>query len=262
MITLKRKAIADALINLKTTKPILLPYSKEELIELFFDEVEDETGNNFYKINDIMKKVISKIDFSNVPFDNVNVTNIDFSGSCGVKINPQTIYAKNLSGAKLNGVEFIGNNTVNEIDLFEGVKVSNTNFAGSKGARINPQTIYEKNLSHCLLTDVDFTGFTFDGANLCDTDFTGSKGARINPNLVKNASYTSFNHVELLDLPEEVYNYNRYSLSNYSKLIDAKILYQNQFLGLIKDQLPPIEENPLEVVEASQNKQKRKWFGN
>ena len=65
-----------------------------------------------------------KIDLSNVSFDNVDVELVDFTGTKGVKLNPQKVYDKSLYGAKLNGVEIIGN--------IDGVETHLTDFSGAK----------------------------------------------------------------------------------------------------------------------------------
>jgi len=69
--------------------------------------------------------LLMKINFSNVSFDNVDVRNICFTGLKGVKINPQTVYDKNLCLSKFRGVEFIG--------PFDGVIIEGADFRGSDG---------------------------------------------------------------------------------------------------------------------------------
>lgn len=142
----------------------------------------------------------TKIDYSNVSFDNVDLSTFDFTGMIGVKINPQTIYNKNLTNTILNGVEFIG-----EGDIFKDVKIRWTSFKDSRGAKINPQTICDKDLTGCVLRDVVFYQ-SDDSMNIIDffknvgvefASFEGSKGAIINPQTVKNKD---FYHTQLSDV--------------------------------------------------------------
>jgi hypothetical protein len=57
------------------------------------------------------------------PFDDVCITEADFTGSKGAKINPQTIYEKNLDSTKCADVEFIGS--------FNDVGIEFADFTGS-----------------------------------------------------------------------------------------------------------------------------------
>ena len=146
--------------------------SKESLDRIIFDR----SIYNGKCIFHVLFRLKSRIDFDGVSFDGANISEADFTGSKGVRINPQTLCSKNLSG-KYTDVEFIG--------PFNNVDISSADFTGSKGAKINPQTIYAKDLYSTVCSDVEFTG-SFDGVNLCCTDFTGSKGARINPQTIRN----------------------------------------------------------------------------
>ncbi len=144
----------------KDCMPVKLPFDKELLNKLLFD------GHEAYKkFDDTIKEVLTKIDYSNVSFDVFDAENFDFSNYTGIKINPQTIFCKNLNGAICSGVEFIG--------PFDDVKVFKTNFTGSIGAKINPQTISCRNLSGAICNGVEFIG-SFDGVKTSGTDFTGS----------------------------------------------------------------------------------------
>ena len=162
------------------------------------------------------------IDFTNVSFDDVLVSDIDFTGSKGVKLNIQKIAEKSLKNTKLSGVKIIGLfNDVNVIgtdftgciskiplnpqvvknwDLayaklngikiegsFTGVCVIGTDFTGSTGAVINPQLVAESSLRKARLSGVEVKG-SLDDVVVIYTDFTGSKKARINPQKVKDKS--------------------------------------------------------------------------
>lgn len=110
-------------------------------------------------------ELIKKLDLSNVSFDNVDVKGRDFTGSKGVKINPQTVYNKSLYQTKLTNVELDGS--------FNGVHVEFADFTGSKGAIIDPQTVYDKSLFSTKLKDVKINGI-FEGVNVYKADFTGA----------------------------------------------------------------------------------------
>jgi len=176
-IYIKRQALLSVIQQENVESPILLPFPKEELKELFFD-YNDENLKDYYILTKDLKKIFDKIDFSNIPFDNVEIAGIDFSKMHGVRINPQTIHNKNLSNTTCKGVKFINPNNV---DIFKDVIITETNFTGSIGAKINPQTINKKSLLWSILNGVEFIG-PFDNVFICFADFTGSKNAIIDPN--------------------------------------------------------------------------------
>jgi len=236
MINIIRIVLSELLSEYEVKSPITLPYTGEELKEILFEKSINYNGEEHYVFYDELESVIHKIDLSNVSFDNVYVEEIDFSNLHGVKINPQTIYDKNLYKTILNGVEFVTDDK-NIIDLFDGVDVRCANFTGSKGAKINPQTIKGKNLYSCVLCDVDFTGFSFDGVSIEYTDFEGSKGAKINP-ITTNVSddETDWCNVEFTDLPLDL-DPDFYRGSNYNELLEKKEEYKTLLLDTIKEQL-------------------------
>lgn len=264
MINVRRKAIVETLKYITPDKPILLPYNEEELKELFFDEIIDDNGNKYYKLNELMMAIKAKIDFSNIPFDNVKLSGINLSYTHGIKFNPQTIYQKSLRQTTLCGsIEIIGNDYNNQIDLFDGVDIRRTKFNNAKNVVINPQTISEKYLEENNFSGVKFSGYSFDGVRIYDVDFTGSSGAKINPNKLERISYTDLTDVELLDLPEKEVNYNEVKFSsskNYQELCEEVKKYQEKFTQLVKNQIPHQEEELPKVIEEDLPKQKRKWF--
>ena len=266
MITVKRKAICNVLRNVEVEKPIKLPYTTKEIVELVFDTKEDDDGTKYFVFNQIIFKILSKIDCTNIPMENVVLAHLNLSNVRTLKFNPQHIYQKDLSQTQLNdGIEIIGNDNVNQKDLFQGVKINGTHFNGCKNVKINPQTIFEKELSKTSLQGVDFTGYSFDGCTLWETDFKGAVGAKINPNKVRNFDYVkSLESVELTDLPEEDRNYHTMACSNYQELQNKMVSLQMLFKELIKEQLPEEKEEIKETPEKQPEppKQKKKWFGN
>lgn len=250
MINLKRHAIAEVLSDVKTDRPIVLPFSKEEVIKLLFDKKIDKNGKKYYEINKTMDNVKNKIDFSDVPFDDVKVSSKDFTGTKGVKINPQTIYQKDLSGTILNGVEIIGQNSINKVDIFEGVSLAHTNFKGSSGAHMNPQTIKNKALTGSNLSGIDFTGCSFDGVNIRGANFAGSIGVKINPFLVSEIDDVYLQDVELTDLPTfPSWITIHLEGSNYNELLKEKQKQKQDFYELIKGELPVNQEEEKEIEQ-------------
>ena len=79
MINVKRYAIKQVLEQSIIDKPILLPYTQEEMKELIFDFKKDDSGNEYYVFNNILYNVKSVIDFSNVNFDNVFLVGKDLN---------------------------------------------------------------------------------------------------------------------------------------------------------------------------------------
>lgn len=264
MITIKRTAIWYALRDKTIERPIVLPYSQEEIHALFFDQKVDNEGNIYYELNRIMCNVISKIDCSNISFDNVKLSRLNLSNVHNLRFNPQNIYKKDLSNTTLGkNVEIIGNENLNQKDLFEGVEVKSTNFNYCKNVRINPQTILNKDLSHCCLAGVDFTGFSFVGVQVWDTNFEGCIGAKLDPNKVRNFEHiNSLGDVELTDLPEDDMYAKASGAKNYYDLKQTITDLELEFEKLIKDQLPEEKKEEPVMQPIDPPKQKRKWFGN
>lgn len=145
--------------------------------------------------------LLKKIDFSNIDFTNFNALGFDFNGLYNVKLNPQTLWKKNLMGAKLNGVEFIG--PFDDATLNDMKSNYITDFTGSKGAIIDVSKINRLFDEWVFLNNCIFNGVTFtspfkilDYVNqsgyrrpvaprIIGSDFTGSKGAIIYPNEIE-----------------------------------------------------------------------------
>ena len=144
-----RKILIEELKNLEDGKVVLLPYPSYFLKILLFDD-------NEFDIN--LSSIYYKIDFSNVDFSGIKVRGTIFDGMIGVKINPQTVYEKDLSHGYYDGVEFIG--------PFDNVNVEGSSFRGSQGAIINPQKVYMKNMDDTNCADVIIIG-SFENVS-CD----------------------------------------------------------------------------------------------
>lgn len=255
MINLKRLAIKEILENAIIEKPILLPFNEEEMKELIFDIEKDDQGNIFYVFNSILYTVKTKIDYSNVNFEGVSFENIDLKMTYGIKFNPQKIYKKSLKGTKLSkDSKVIGNEKINQVDLFEGVCIEYTEFNGCQNVIIIPQTVYNKDFSYTKLEGVKING-SFDGVSIWNTSFKDSSGAKLDPKTTKNFEYAvSYENTTLLDLPS---SRGGHSSINYNELISQKKEYAQQIKELIADQLPLHKPEPPAVVDT---KQKRKRF--
>ena len=175
-----RKILVDELSKYEGV-PILLPLEAHILQQLIFDRILPGSSK---KISTSLKDILKKIDFSNVPFNDVDLGLCNFDGLNGVRINPQVVFNKDLSRCRFNGVTFVGS--------FDGVICCDTNFTGSVGAIINPQKIAFKNLRNTKLGGVRFTG-NFDDVIVQNTDFTGSTNAVINLRMVEGANLSGTN---------------------------------------------------------------------
>ena len=142
-----RKILLEELKKLEAGKSVLLPYPSYFLRMLLFNGID-------YDIS--LCSVYHKIDFSNVDFSGIRVSHTIFDGMIGVKINPQTVYEKDLSHGVYDCVEFIG--------PFDNVNVEGASFRGSINAIINPQKVYMKNMDDTNCADVLIIG-SFDGVS-------------------------------------------------------------------------------------------------
>ena len=186
-----RQTIVDELSNYEG-EPIKLDLPGELLEEILFDHIVhyDENKNRTvskyfaYQLdNDYLPcDIIRKIDFTGVSFDDFKCS-INFKGIKGVTINPQKVYEKDLTGAKLDGVTL-------ELDErgFDGVTLCGTSFKGARvkdggPITINPQVLMPRIVSSCVFDGVVFNG-SFDGVYVYGADFTGSMGAWIDPQTI------------------------------------------------------------------------------
>ena len=147
-----RKLIVDTASNIdsssgKRLKLSDIDCSKELLDKIIFDHFKTQSGDTYKDVFYEFFKLKSKIDFDGVSFDGAIIAQRDFTGSKGIKINPQTIFFKSLLLTVCSGVEFIG--------PFDGVVLCCTDFTGSKGAKINLQTVYGTGIKVCR--DAEFT---------------------------------------------------------------------------------------------------------
>ena len=156
-----------------------LDLTKKKLDYILFDINKDTSKK---KINKFFLDNINKFDFSDVSFDGCDLRFVNFEGSSGVKINPQTVYQKRFVYTNFCDVEFVSS--------FDGVDIYHVNFTGSKGALINPQTIKNKNLSFSKFQDVEFIG-PFDDTIIIGSDFTGAHNVKINPQTVYGCDFYS-----------------------------------------------------------------------
>jgi len=139
----------------KRRPPIKLDVDGELLQQILFENCIDITTNKpFYDFLSLFERegIYEKIDFSNIPLNNVLLDGKNLSKYKGVKIDPQVIYGKSLVETICAGAEFVGS--------FDDVCVVATDFRGSRGAKVDPQTIRNQDF---LLTkwnegDIEFVG--------------------------------------------------------------------------------------------------------
>lgn len=199
-----RKVLVEKLANYEG-RPVKLDLDNDILEELLFDHhygkqeghYKDfaEEFNNDYLPYDILRK----IDFTGVSFKDFRCYQIG-DGYTGITINPQEVYKKDLSSAKLGGV-FL------ELDErgFKGVHIFSTSFKGAKmkdGSliTISPQDLSSKSLAASIFDGVRFDG-SFDGTNIVGADFRGSVGAIIDPQTIKDKRFdgTKLGNVKIIN---------------------------------------------------------------
>lgn len=168
-----RKKLGEYLTNYYGIEKIKID---GKVLEKVIFKYEEDEHQNKYKSFALYKKLIQKLDLSNVSFDDFKASGFNFSDLYGVCINPQKIYEKKLMNTICNGVTFIG--------PFEDANINYTDFTGSTGAIINPQKIRNKCLEGTVCNGVTFTG-SFDGCDIDFTNFTGSTGAIIDCQKIK-----------------------------------------------------------------------------
>jgi len=155
-----------------------------------------------YKIFALPKRVLKKIDFSNISFANFVVMYYDFSDLYGVQINPQTVADRDFTKCNLMGVTFTS--------PFTYCIINGAKFKGSKGAVISPLNLKDKNegdgswkhiidMSNCDFADVSFNAPFYRSSyrdkdltiDISGSSFAGSKGAVIYPDSVKNLYFVN-----------------------------------------------------------------------
>lgn len=178
-----RQEFQTMLEEYKGTEKVKLSNSILELLLFDYNLIYGKTYKRFIKYDHI-----NKLDLQDLSFDNVDICRVDFT-DLNVKINPQTVFQKNLSHIKANSVTFIG--------PFDGALICNADFTGSKNAIINPQTIEEKNLTFTNLKDSKLIG-SLDNTFIRGTSFKGCIGnLEIDPQKIngKDLSYTNLDGV-------------------------------------------------------------------
>ena len=218
-------------MNLEKLIEVLDNLEDDEYITLtnpniIFKEIEVKEGK-VYKEFAIAKRLLKKIDFSNVSFDNVCIRGLNFTGYMGVKINPQRVYNKDLRGCTFSGVEFVGS--------FDYTYMYDTNFAGSKGVRIDPQRVYKKDLRGCTFFGVKFIG-PFDGAKISRANFTGSKGALISPQKIYYRDFRFCVLSGIIFIPED---YGMRSVFSIIGEFDGAYLFKTNFTGSMGARINP-----------------------
>lgn len=170
-----RKVLVEQLSKYEG-KPILLDMPSRILKDLIFDY--DEKDNKY--VFAIPDDLLMNINFSNISFDNVDVSEHYFGGFTGLHINPQTVYHKQLHHSWFENVIFTG--------PFDDVEINDVHFiANNTNVEIDPQTVRNKDLSYCSFHGVKFTSH-FSDVNIEGANFSESTGAIIVPGNLKDKS--------------------------------------------------------------------------
>lgn len=128
-----RKTIKETLedlsigkINYNDIKRLELNILPTDLERVIFDKTKDRERRDlkFFVFDPVLVPYLMRlIDFADVSFNDVDIRCIDFTGSKGVEIDPETVYDRSLWGAKLNGVKIVG--------ALDGVYIEEADFTGS-----------------------------------------------------------------------------------------------------------------------------------
>ncbi len=202
-----RQEFQTMLEEYEGTEKIKLNKDTLELLLFNNESIYGQKYKYFLRFNDL-----NKLDLSELSFDNVDVCRVDFT-DLNVKINPQTVFLKNLSYMKAKSVIFTGS--------FDGALICNVDFTGSKNALIDPQTISAKNLSFATLKDAQING-NFDNTIIRGASFAGAKGKIIiNPQNImnKDLSYTTLENVVFIGPFDDCI----IESANFNKAIGVKI---------------------------------------
>lgn len=218
-------------------KPVKLDLPIDVLEEILFDHHKGKNDDNWKDFalelnNDYLPcDILRKIDFTGVSFKDFRCIGLG-PGYTGIVINPQEVYRKNLSRAKLDGIIFeLDERGFNDVHFFE------TNFKGARlkdGSlvKINPQTIDGKSLEKCILTDVVFDG-SFDEATILEADFSGSYNAIMDPQTIYGKSFegTNLRNVTFINSFESA-NIERASFEgSINAVINPQKIYNKSLFG-------------------------------
>lgn len=102
----KLKEAAEVLNNLNAN--ISLEKIKLDNLEaLFFKNSGTPNHNGYIEIDDLFKNnnLLRLIDLSNLSLKNVDIRNMDFSGT-NIRFNPQDVYSKDLTNVNADGIKF------------------------------------------------------------------------------------------------------------------------------------------------------------
>ncbi len=132
--------ITYELATLKKERSILLNKKVEDKIKIDEKDLfEERNGIKYIKDKYTNNEILKILDLFLISFDNVDIRNIDFRGCNAFRLNPQTVYNKDLTNTKF--------------DLNDGIFLSTTDF-----------------------TDVNVSNMTVENSEFSLVSFTGSKG--------------------------------------------------------------------------------------
>ena len=139
-----------------------------EVSDEFFNDVLFKYYGNT-KTFAIPFELAKKLDLSRADFKDMYIVGMDFTGTYGVKINPQEIAGETLDS---ENVLFWINNCCFKVKYYSDRNASDSFLK------------IQHNLSNCIFNGVEFTG-PFDNSFIHLSDFTGSRGAYIDPQKLK-----------------------------------------------------------------------------
>lgn len=163
--------------NYNNIKEILEKLDKETIEQLLF-------RNNEQGIKTVDSRALgflreNQYDMKDICFDNVDVSNHNYSNMINITINIENVLNKDISNTVLDGVTLIG--------CLDNAIVNGANFKGYKGKIIlNPQKVKNKDISITTLDGVIIDGI-FDDCDIFGANFTNALGGiYINPQKIKD----------------------------------------------------------------------------
>ena len=101
------KELAELLNNSKLEELNLEKIKLDKIKEIFFKNNGLPNEKGYIEISDFFRNnmILRMIDLSTIDLTNVNIRNMDFSGT-NIQINPQTIYNKDMINVNAKGIHF------------------------------------------------------------------------------------------------------------------------------------------------------------
>ncbi len=170
----------DEFIKLLDQLELVKPYNFElnpKIIENNIFEYKTDYIDLQYKQFKYDKKILKKLDLTNVSFNDFAAKKFDFTGLTGVSIFPRYLYEKDLSYSVVSGVDFIGNEL-----MFDCCKIEGINTKNSRNCKIYFDKL-NGDIDNCNFEDATLIGSPLQTFAYVD-ESTKILGAKINNILI------------------------------------------------------------------------------